>query len=406
MRIKQKRLRIAGLKDRRAHTYQFVTAYRVTPQQLQKLVHKPWYAANECVPSIRLLNDEISKRKTVDRVAGVKFGITPNYIVEKKNVLANKWQPQIRVGNLKLVKNSQYIGNLCGNQFLLQLRNIKTEEVHKLAGTKNYQNKYDAAECQSQSTSIASAFDAAFVESCLIDWTKRGFINFFGLQRFGINGDVPTHRIGLALLKHDFTGALSLIFEMQKATQMSRFCEFTQKHNSQQKSNNLATRLAAKGLKTESPSIWHSIMQRKDQHCKNCITDDVPNHVSLRIFERHFPRDLLKFYLHSYQSFVWNKTASEIIMNNHQSNRHECILPKALHLPGWYSHEKLDFFVVSTRNRFFCTVLSSRSEESTLSHYLTLYRFLCSCCCAVEKNYEQYLSRRSYFSTGFQIKSD
>lgn len=30
-----------------------------------------------------------------------------------------------------------------------------------------------------------------------------GFVNYFGLQRFG-NAEVPTHSIGIALMKHDW----------------------------------------------------------------------------------------------------------------------------------------------------------------------------------------------------------
>ena len=38
-----------------------------------------------------------------------------------------------------------------------------------------------------------------------------GFINYFGLQRFGTNAHVPTHLVGVALLRRDFLAALRLV---------------------------------------------------------------------------------------------------------------------------------------------------------------------------------------------------
>ena len=42
-------------------------------------------------------------------------------------------------------------------------------------------------------------------------WVReRGFINYFGLQRFG-SGGAPTSEVGLAMLKEDWEGAVRLI---------------------------------------------------------------------------------------------------------------------------------------------------------------------------------------------------
>ena len=39
---------------------------------------------------------------------------------------------------------------------------------------------------------------------------ERGFINYFGLQRFGTGG-APTSEVGLAMLKEDWEGAVRLV---------------------------------------------------------------------------------------------------------------------------------------------------------------------------------------------------
>lgn len=38
----------------------------------------------------------------------------------------------------------------------------------------------------------------------------RGFVNYFGLQRFGVTA-IGTFRVGIALLRHDWQGAIDLI---------------------------------------------------------------------------------------------------------------------------------------------------------------------------------------------------
>lgn len=44
---------------------------------------------------------------------------------------------------------------------------------------------------------------------------KTGFINYYGLQRFG-TGQVATNHVGLALLKRDWAGAAHLILDPRK----------------------------------------------------------------------------------------------------------------------------------------------------------------------------------------------
>ena len=48
------------------------------------------------------------------------------------------------------------------------------------------------------------------IESSLTTLQNTGFINFYGMQRFG-NSSVPTHAIGLALLRSEWNEAARLI---------------------------------------------------------------------------------------------------------------------------------------------------------------------------------------------------
>lgn len=46
--------------------------------------------------------------------------------------------------------------------------------------------------------------DESTIESSLESLKEHGFINYYGLQRFGNSSAIPTHKIGEALIKGDF----------------------------------------------------------------------------------------------------------------------------------------------------------------------------------------------------------
>lgn len=50
------------------------------------------------------------------------------------------------------------------------------------------------------------------IENALSKIKKNGFLNYFGLQRFGTS-DVPTHVVGLAILREDWQEAIDLLLK-------------------------------------------------------------------------------------------------------------------------------------------------------------------------------------------------
>ncbi|EOY11115.1 Pseudouridine synthase family protein isoform 3 [Theobroma cacao] len=87
----------------------------------------------------------------------------------------------IKVGDFCYVKDDFLLGQLLGNRFTIILRGIVAD---------------------SEETIKAS------VESL----GRHGFINYFGLQRFG-SGSIPTHRIGATLLRGEWQAAASTILD-------------------------------------------------------------------------------------------------------------------------------------------------------------------------------------------------
>lgn len=46
--------------------------------------------------------------------------------------------------------------------------------------------------------------DEKHVNDIMESFKMRGFINYYGHQRFGISSSVPTHQIGLAIVQGNF----------------------------------------------------------------------------------------------------------------------------------------------------------------------------------------------------------
>ncbi|KAF6340299.1 pseudouridine synthase 7 like [Rhinolophus ferrumequinum] len=126
----------AGLKDKKAITYQAMVVRKVTPERLKNI------------------EKEIAKKR-------------------------------MNVFNIRSVDDSLRLGQLKGNHFDIVIRNLKNQ-VH------------DSANLRER---ILEAIENV---------KNKGFVNYYGPQRFGMGRKVHTDQIGLALLKSETVKAVKL----------------------------------------------------------------------------------------------------------------------------------------------------------------------------------------------------
>ncbi|TYZ66296.1 hypothetical protein PybrP1_010382 [[Pythium] brassicae (nom. inval.)] len=169
------------------------------------------------------------------------------------------------VGDAKYVRDKLNLGDLQGNQFSLAIRGLPP----------------------------ADAVPDAQIHAAVASWTARGFVNYFGLQRFGTKS-VPTHEVGRAILQRDYARVVDLVLQPQEGD-ATKIAEARARFQADQDVEAalralppylIAERALLQGLKTYGLGAHAQAIQ--------CI-----------------PRHLRMMYTHSYQSFVWNMVASD-----------------------------------------------------------------------------------------------
>ncbi|KIW30962.1 uncharacterized protein PV07_02649 [Cladophialophora immunda] len=214
------------------------------------------------------------------------------YRVEAERLAAlNRSLRYAAVGDFEYQKHGLELGDLAGNEFVVTLRDCHLVEL--------------GAE---QSTAARKAALQSYLSQALRQLHEYGFLNYYGLQRFGTFA-TRTDVVGLKVLKGDFEGACDAILEFSPVALNS---------SKSQESGVLVgqdDRSRAEGI-----NIWRTTGRIND------ALDKVPRKFSAETaLIRHLgkrpqdylgallgiQRNLRLMYVHAYQSFVWNLAVGE-----------------------------------------------------------------------------------------------
>ncbi|KAI7862582.1 pseudouridine synthase [Spinellus fusiger] len=184
----------------------------------------------------------------------------PRYVYAMKDALTERG---IYIGNYEFVTNGLTLGDLSGNHFTIVLRNVTgASEEDIVCSLKSLQ--------------------------------EHGFLNYFGMQRFGTSS-IGTHEIGRALLAMDYEKASDLML-MPRSGDRPDYAEAREYWKT--------TRDPAGAL---SRFPGHAFAEKKLLISYTRYPNDHE-----RAF-RNLPKNNLTLYYHAYQSYIWNSVVTERI---------------------------------------------------------------------------------------------
>lgn len=254
----------AGMKDKRGITTQFCSVYRIEKEQLLAVNKEMTYGQDGSAENLGGGGNSTSRGQNI-----------------------------IKLGNFIYSDQEVRLGTLSGNRFDIVLRNVDV-------GQDTTSSLHDRKQLVQQKLEAAGrAFQS------------NGFINYFGMQRFGKFHD--THEVGIAVLKGDFEEAVNIIMR-EKSDEYPRIAEARKqwagrfKDVDVSKDENAAREAEMKCARTIIRDLGRFM------NCEKSIINNLMRRP--RDYKRAFgsiAKHMRSMFLHAYQSYLFNMVASHRI---------------------------------------------------------------------------------------------
>ncbi|CAN9498969.1 unnamed protein product [Ophioblennius macclurei] len=221
-------------------------------------------AINVLSKFLRLKPNMFSYMGTKDKRAITVQEIAVLKITAERLAHLNKCLMNLKLGNFSYKNHPLKLGELQGNHFTVVIRNISGSEEQ--------------------------------VQQSMTSLKETGFINYFGMQRFGTTA-VPTQQVGRAILKNDWNQVVDLILKPRPGAEKG-----------------FLVRCREEWAKTQDPEA--ALKKLPNKRCvEGQLLRGLSQYGKKNIITAFglIPRNNRLMYIHSYQSVVWNTMVSRRI---------------------------------------------------------------------------------------------
>lgn len=247
-------------------------------------------AVNQIARMLKIKANNFGFAGTKDRRAATVQRISAFHAKHQTLDFLNGQIPAIKMGDYKYSKYPIQLGDHGGNEFKITVKNVSVSRGQGCSLKRRVQMTTQA------------------VESAVSEMAKYGFINYFGLQRFGTHF-VGTHELGKMLLMEDYDAVIDGILHVDPdymSKVMSGSVEETPANRDE--INRVRAIIQWKTARNAKAALQY--MPRRFGSEMNVISHLAKNPRDPQGAILTITRGMRNLYLHAYQSYVWNHAVS------------------------------------------------------------------------------------------------